>query len=111
MKALQKASITQPLDWITIMEKSFHLVTTAPCLMLPDLDSDFDVTTDASEDEASVSAVLTQNSHPVALESKKLDVYQRNYPVYDKEMFAIMYEVRKWRPFLLGKPFQIYRDH
>jgi hypothetical protein len=80
MEALQKASITLPLNWTAIMEKSFHLVktglTTAPCLMLPDPDGDFDVTTDASEDEASVGAVLTQNGHPVAFESKKLDIHQ-----------------------------------
>jgi hypothetical protein len=112
---LQRASINRPLDWTTTMEIAFQQIkialTSVPCLILPDPDGDFDVTTDASEDEASVGAVLTQNGHPVAFESKKLDKHQRNYPVHDKEMFAIMHAIRKWRPFLLGKPFHIYTDH
>jgi hypothetical protein len=113
--ALQQASRTRPLEWTTAMSSAFQLVkialTTSPCLILPDPEGDFEVTTDASEDEASVGAVLTQNNHPVAFESKKLDKHQRNYPVHDKEMFAIMHAIRKWRPFLLGKPFRIYTDH
>jgi RNase H-like domain found in reverse transcriptase len=103
------------LNWTASMESAFRLIkialTTTPCLTLPDCDGDFEVTTDASEDESSVGAVLTQNGHPVGFESKKLDKHQRNYPVHDKAMFAIMHAIRKWRPFLLGKPFQIYTDH
>jgi hypothetical protein len=38
-----------------------------------------------------VGAVLTQNDHPVAFESKKLNLYQLNYAVHDKEMCAIMH--------------------
>jgi hypothetical protein len=97
------------------MIKAFQLIkdslTSAPCLILTDPEGDFDITTDTSKEESSISAVLTQNSHPVAFESKKLDIYQCNYLVHGKEIFTIIYAIRKWRPFLLGKPFRIYTDH
>ena len=67
--------------------------------------------TNASEDEASIGVVLTQNGHSIAFESRKLDIHQQNYPVHDKEMFAIMYAIRKWWPFLLSKPFWIFTDY
>jgi hypothetical protein len=92
-------------------------LTTAPCLKLPDPDGEFEVTTDASEDAKAVGAVLTQDGHPVALESKKLNPHQFNYAVHanhavhDKEMCAIMHALDRWRPFLLGKHFKCYTDH
>ena len=41
----------------------------APCLQILDLDKDFEVTTNASEDAKTISCVLTQNEHPVAFDS------------------------------------------
>jgi RNase H-like domain found in reverse transcriptase len=67
--------------------------------------------TDASEDAKAVGAVLTQNGHPVAYESAKLNVHQLNYPVHDKEMCAIMHALERWRPFLLGRHFKVFTDH
>ena len=86
-------------------------LTTAPCLILPDPDGEFEVTTDASEDAKAVGAVLVQNGHPVAYESKKLNIHQLNYSVHDKEMCAIMHALERWRPFLLGRHFKVYTDH
>ena len=82
-----------------------------PSLQLPDSDRHYDVTTDASEDKATVGAVLTQYGHPIAFESKKLNTHQRNYSVHNKEMCAIMYAIDRWRPFLLGRHFKVYIDH
>ena len=56
-------------------------LTNDPCLQLPDPDGEYEVTTDASEDEITVGAVLTQYGHPITFESKKLNPHQRNYPV------------------------------
>jgi hypothetical protein len=68
-----------------------QILVEAPCLSLPDPDSEFEVTTDASEDAKAVGAVVTQNGHPVAFESMKLNPHQFNYLVHDKEMCAIMH--------------------
>ena len=113
--ALQNTSDTRPVTFTEMMKRAFAALkmamTKEPCLQLPDPDGEYEVTTDASEDEATVGAVLTQNGHPIAFESKKLDIHQRNYPVHDKEMCAIMHAVERWRPFLLGRHFKVYTDH
>src|SRR5204863_323715 len=105
----------RPSQWSETMQAAFvklkEALTTAPCLILPDPDGEFEVTTDASEDAKAVGAVLVQNGHPVAYESKKLNIHQLNYPVHDKEMCAIMHALEHWRPFLLGRHFKVYTDH
>ena len=83
----------------------------ASCLVLPDSDEEFEVTTDASEDAKAVGAVLTQNGHSVAFESAKLNPHQLNYSVHDKEMCVIMHALEKWRLFLLRQHFKVYTDH
>ena len=113
--ALQKMSISRPVEFTERMAQAFKDLKQAlinkPCLQLPDPDGEYEVTTDASEDEATVGAVLTQNGHPIAYESKKLNPHQKNYPVHDKEMCAIMHALDRWRPFLLGRHFKVYTDH
>jgi hypothetical protein len=114
-QALQNASNSRPIIWNPEMEGAFHDLKDAlirpPCLQLPDPDDEFEVTTDASEDAKAVGCVLTQNGHPIAFESKKLNPHQLNYTVHDKEMCAIMHALTLWRPFLLGKHFKVYTDH
>ena len=113
--ALQQASNSRPIIFTIAMTRAFYnlkkALTNDLCLQLPDPDSEYEVTTDASEDEATVGAVLTQYEHPIAFESKKLNPHQRNYPVHDKEMCAIMHALDRWRPFLLGRHFKVYTDH
>ena len=95
----------------TAFDELKQALTSAPCLALPDPDGEFEVTTDASENAKTIGAVLTQNGHPVAYESTKLNTHQLNSPVHDKEMCAIMHALEHWRPFLLGRHFKIYTDH
>ena len=58
-----------------------------------------------------VGAVLIQDGHPVAYESKKLNRAQQNYSTYERELFAIIYALRKWRHYLYGAQFEIVFDH
>ena len=114
-QALRNASNSRPIIWDNAMHAAFkdikNALITAPCLRIPDSYGDFEVTTDASEDAKAVGCILSQNGHPVAFDSKKLDDHQVNYTTHDKEMCAIMHALTIWRPFLLGKPFKIYTDH
>jgi len=50
---------------------------------------------------------------PVSLISRKLNPVELNYDVYDKEMLAIVYSLKKWRHFLQGAMHKtiIYSDH
>ncbi|SOV01667.1 uncharacterized protein UDID_18169 [Ustilago sp. UG-2017a] len=68
------------------------------------------VETDASD--FAVAAVLSQSfdqgaRHPIAFFSKKLDPAQLNYPIFDKEMFAIVAAFKHWRQYLEGAKFQV----
>jgi transposase InsO family protein len=109
------SSNLRPIEWTGQMQIAFKelkkALTSAPCLALPDPNGEFEVITDASEDAKAIGAVLVQNGHPVAYESKKLNVHQLNYSVHDKEMCAIMHALERWRPFLLGQHFKVYTDH
>jgi len=51
--------------------------------------------------------------HPVNCISRKLSQAELNYDVYDKEMFAIVFSLRKWRYFLQGAEHRtiVYSDH
>jgi hypothetical protein len=113
--ALQKASQTQPIIWDSIILEVFQqlkdTLISSPCLKLSDPNGEFEVITDASEDAKAVGVVLTQNDHPMAFESKKLNPHQLNYAVHDKEIYAIIHTLERWRPFLLGKYFKCYTDH
>jgi len=63
------------------------------------------LTTDASG--MAVAAILTQpdddgHQHPVAYESRKLTVVERNYPAHVLELLAVVHALRVFRHYLLG---------
>ena len=73
----------------------------APILDLPDLDRSFSVVCDTS-DFAIGSALLQRDvdgrERVIAFESRQLKAAEKNYPVHDKELLAIVVE---WRSFIL----------
>ena len=81
----------------------------APVLAVPDFAQDFIVETDASG--MGIGAVLMQKGHPIAFISKALSSKHQSLSVYDKEMFAILFAVKKWQHFLMGRHFTIRTDH
>ena len=66
-----------------------------------------------------VGAVLSQKSHnnnhlhPVAFFSRLLTGAERNYPIYDKELLAIVFALKNWCHILISSdaPFIIFSDH
>jgi hypothetical protein len=111
----------QPFQWNLDQEEAFNklkvAVTTAPLLRYPNTKEPFLMDTDASE--FAIGAVLIQEdpktglTHPVAYFSKKLNPSQRNYSVYDKELYAIVVALQFWRHYLYGSPhvIKIACDH
>ena len=75
-------------------------LTTAPLLVSPDSKAPFTVTTDASD--MALGAVLAQNDKPVAFLSKTFSGAERNWIIYEKELFAIVYTLKKWEYHLLS---------
>ena len=80
-------------------------MSSCPVLALPDFTRPFVVECDASGEERG--AILIQNHHPIAFESKKFKDYERHYSIYDKEMLAILHALTKFRQYLVGSKFKI----
>ena len=81
----------------------------APVLMVFDSDLEVVVETDASD--FGMGAVLQQvtkdGMKPVAFESKKFNSAKINYPVHEKELFAIVMALKTWRCYLEGIKFKV----
>jgi RNase H-like domain found in reverse transcriptase len=48
---------------------------------------------------------------PVAYDSYQLNDAEKNYPVHEKELLAIVKSLKKWRSHLLNAYFEVYTDH
>ncbi|MCO5583735.1 hypothetical protein L7F22_037649 [Adiantum nelumboides] len=82
---------------------------TQPLLVLPDLKKLFEVHCDACGD--SIGAVLSQEGHPIAYESRRLNSQERDLGVYEKELISVIHALQSWKHYLLGTTFVIYIDH
>jgi len=54
---------------------------------------------------------LSQEKHPVAYFSEKLNDAKQRYTTYDKEFYAVVQTLRYWHNYLLSQEFVIYSDH
>jgi hypothetical protein len=79
-------------------------------MLLLDPMKQYEMETDTSN--FAVGAQLSQRDnngklYPVAFFSKKLSGPALNYPVYDKELMAIIEAFREWRPYLSGTTYEV----
>jgi hypothetical protein len=100
-------------NWTGRCQDAFELLkqklTEAPLLRTPNEGLPYEVVTDASD--LGLGAVLLQEGHHVAFESRKLNSAELNYNVTEKEMLAIVHALRVWRCYLEGADFTLYTDH
>ncbi|MCO5552154.1 hypothetical protein L7F22_005664 [Adiantum nelumboides] len=80
-----------------------------PVLVLPDLSKPFEVHCDASGD--CLGAVLLQEGHAIAYESRRLHSDEQSLSIYEKELLAVMHALDTWKHYLFGTPFIIRTDH
>ena len=73
---------------------------------------------EADSSDYALGSVLSQRSspgnlRPVAYHSRQLTSAERNYPIYDKELLAILDSFLKWRHYLVGSPqlITVLSDH
>jgi hypothetical protein len=102
-----------PFIWGNAHDFAFNelkrLLTEAPLLALPDFSKTFEIECDASG--LGIGGVLMQNGRPIAYHSEKLDGARLNYPIYDKELFALVRVLDVWQHYLRPKEFVIHSDH
>ena len=96
-------------DWTPECQVTFDLLkerfTTAPVLMMPNINKPFILETDASK--WAVGAALMQKDendqiHPCGYLSHALTPTERNWQIYNRELYAIIYALEEWTYVLLG---------
>lgn len=106
-----------PFKWESRQQINFERLKQSllnqPILQYPDFDKEFLLTTDASDE--GIGAILSQgqvgNDLPVAYASRTLNKAERNYDTTEKELLAIVWAIKHFRPYLYGKQFKIITDH
>uniref|UniRef100_UPI00358F56FA uncharacterized protein n=1 Tax=Myxine glutinosa TaxID=7769 RepID=UPI00358F56FA len=68
----------------------------------------FVLESDASDH--AIAATLSQGGRPMAFFSWTLTSAERRHSSVEKEVYAIVESIRRWRPYLLGRCFQIITD-
>ena len=106
------------IPWTQATTNSFETLkkklTTAPVLARPDFNKEFILVTDASK--LGLGCVLTQldeegKEHPIVFASRGLKPNEVNYAPTKLECLAVVWAVKLFRPYLLGRKFTIITDH
>lgn len=106
-----------PFIWTKDQQQSFdsfkEILMTEPLLQYPDFSREFILTTDASN--FAIGSVLSQGEIgkdlPIAYASRTLNNAEQNYNTTEKELLAIVWSVKHFRPYLYGRKFTIVTDH
>ena len=69
----------------------------------------FVVCTDACNQ--GLGGVLMQDNHVVCYESIKLKEQEKNYATHDLELATIIHALNMWRPYLMGRKFDLRTNH
>ena len=99
-------------DWTDECTNDFIRLKTrlimAPALKIPEDGKPFTIETDASQWQAG--AVLKQENQPCEYFSHKFTDTESRYTIPEKELFAIILAVKRWRHWLMNRHFTIKTD-
>ena len=89
------------------------LIASAPILHRPSFDHPFIIQTDASD--SGLGAILTQTvggvGRVLCFASRTMTPAERNYSVTERERLAVLWDIRKFRPYVEGYHFTVVTDH
>ncbi|KII75119.1 Transposon Ty3-G Gag-Pol polyprotein [Thelohanellus kitauei] len=94
-------------------DKMKDVLSCLPTLRYPEKGIQIILETDASNLAlgAKISQVIKGVDYPISFGSRILNRAERNYCTTDKEILAIIWSLKKFRPYLLGNKFVIRTDH
>ena len=99
--------------WTKMANKAFEEIKSKmvnPCILrLLDFEKVFEAACDASH--VGIGAVLSQEGHPVAFFSAKLNGAKKKYSTYDLEFYAVVQAIRHWQHYLSYKVLVLYSNH
>lgn len=99
--------------YTTCFEFCKKLLTNEPILQYPNFEEPFVLTCDASQ--YAVGSVLSQgpigSDLPICYASRTLNEHEINYSTIEKELLAIVWATKYFRPYLYGRKFKIVTDH
>ena len=106
-----------PFEWTESRERAFqelkHRLTTAPILAAPQDEGTYYLDTDASA--TSLGAVLQHEQsgtlRVIGYASRSLSDAERRYCITRKELLGVVYGLKKYRQYLLGRPVVVRTDH
>ena len=78
-------------------------------LVLPDLHQPFEIDMDASD--YALGVVITQSGYPVTFHFETFCNTFGRYLTYEKELYAIVQDLKQWRHYILGKEMVILTSH
>jgi hypothetical protein len=96
-------------------QQLMHAVAQDVVLPLPDPNKLYTINTDASEH--GIGATLSQKDdktglqRPVMFISAKFTEAQKKYTVTEKELYAIVYALKKFKPYIYARKYDIVTDH
>ncbi|KAL2480321.1 RNA-directed DNA polymerase [Abeliophyllum distichum] len=100
-------------NWGIEQENAFNIIKDRLCfahvLALPNFNKTFEIECDASG--IGIGAGLMQEERPIAYFSEKLGGAALNYPIYDKELYALVRSLEVWQHCLWPMEFVIHTDH
>jgi len=115
LHALTKKNV--PFRWTQACQTAFETLkdqlTTAPILVLPRDEGEYILDTDASDH--GIGAVLSQvhdgEEKVVSYASRLYSAAEQHYCVTRKELLAVVFFMKQFRQYLLGRPFRVRTDH
>ena len=107
----------QPFEWTDKTQEAFetlkNALTSSPVLAMPNDSGEFVLDTDACD--RAIGAVLSQiqdgEERVIAYAGRALDKREINYCVTRKELLSIIYSLRYFKQYLMGRHFRIRTDH
>lgn len=106
-----------PFTWSEEHQKAFdslkQQLVQAPVLAYPEFDKEFEIYTDASG--VGIGGVLVQRKndrlHPIAFASRQLNRHERNYSTSEREMLAIVWASKHFKPYIYDRHTKFFTDH